>query len=161
MAYFVVPLAVLLSFLACRPCAGNDQQIIRDFIDIYKSPHDSDSENYFQAHGKSLFEQAAMLDAMALAKRGLDEQARDELKYMVVQSLLGELPEDYRAVGDFIKLVDKDRTYIINTLLAGQLYGHTVYEEIEKKLVEYRSSNKNEEDRTRIKNQIEATLKGV
>jgi len=102
-----------------------------------------------------------MLDAMALAKRGLDEQARDELKYMVVQSLLGELPEDYRAVGDFIKLVDKDRTYIINTLLAGQLYGHTVYEEIEKKLVEYRSSNKNEEDRTRIKNQIEATLKGV
>lgn len=152
---------VLLSLFVNQPCAGNDQQVMKDLMNIYKSPEDSDPENYFKTHGKSLLEQAAMLDAMALAKRGLDKEARDELKYMAIQTLLADLPDDYRAVGDFVKLVNSDRSYFANTLYIGQQYLKVSSEAIKTKLSTYGSSQKTEDDKKKVKGQIASVLRGM
>jgi hypothetical protein len=108
-----------------------------------------------------MFEQASMLDSMALAKRGRVREARDELKFLAIQSLLAGLPEDYRATGDLLDVMQLERSFFHNSLVVGDIYLQVASTSIKQKIAEFGSSQKTDEDRQRIKGEIEALLKGI
>ena len=108
-------LVVAFSTLISTTSANTD--VIESLIQAY-STGEGDSESYFSTHGKAMFEQVSMLDAMALAKRGNTLEAADQLSSLAVQSILADLPLDYQAAGDLLRLLQTDRSLFKDTMAA-------------------------------------------
>ena len=148
---FVVAFSTLISTTSANT------EVIESLLQAY-STGAGDSESYFSTHGKAMFEQASMLDAMALAKRGNTLEAADQLSSLAVQSILADLPLDYRAAGDLLNLMQTDRSLFKDTMAAVQDNLKTVSDEIKQKLTDFKSTSKTEADKRRVQGEIKDSV---
>ena len=148
---FVVAFSTLISTTS----ANTD--VIESLIQAY-STGEGDSKSYFSTHGKAMFEQASMLDAMALAKRGNTLEAADQLSSLAVQSILADLPLDYQAAGDLLNLMQTDRSLFKDTMAAVRDNLKTVSDGIKQKLTDFKSTSKTEADKRKVQGEIKDSV---
>ena len=154
-----MPVSLALQFLVvlfaviCTVGAQNTE-VIESLIQAY-STGEAESTSYFSSHGKAMFEQVSMLDAMALAKRGKALEASHQLSSLAVQSILADLPIEYQAAGDLLKLMQSDRSLFKDTMAAVQSNLKTVSDGIKQKLTEFKQTgSQTEEDKLRVQEDI-------
>ena len=145
---FVVAFSTLIS------TTGANTEVIESLIQAY-STGGGDSESYLSTHGKAMFEQASMLDAMALAKRGNTLEAADQLSSFAVQSILADLPP---AAGDLLKLMQSDRSLFKQTIAAVRDNLKTVSDGIKQKLTDFQSTSKTEADKLKVQREIKDSV---
>ena len=92
-----------------------------------------------------------MLDAIDLAKRGKPLEARDHLASLALQSILADLPIEYKEAGGLLKLMESDRSLFKETINAVQTNLKTTSEGIKQKLVAFKqSTSKTDEDKRKV-----------
>ena len=95
-------------------------EVIETLMEAYSTKEVGQPTGYRSENGKGMFEQVSMLDAMALAKRGKPLEASQQLTSLALGSILDGLPIDYRAAGGLLKLMQADRSYFKDTMMAVQ-----------------------------------------
>ena len=81
-------------------------EVIETLMEAYSTKEVGQPTGNFSENGKGMFEQASMLDAMALA--------------LAPVSILDGLPIDYGVAGGLLKLMQADRSYFKETMVAAQ-----------------------------------------
>ena len=100
-----------------------------------------------------------MLDSMALAKRGKVLEARDQLVSLATHSILGDLPIEYQAAGDLMKLMESNRPFFKNTISAVQTNLNVVSDGIKQKLSEFqRSGSKTDDEKRKVQQEIKTSV---
>lgn len=147
----VAALNVFVTFLTViNTVEAQNSEVIESLIQAY-STRPAESTAYFSAHGKRMFEQVSMLDAMALAKRGKPLEARDQLASLALQSILADLAIEYKEAGGLLKLMESDRSLFKETINAVQTNLKTTSEGIKQKLVAFKqSTSKTDEDKRKV-----------
>ena len=154
-------LNVLVVFLALvSTTKATDNAMITSLLQAYSTDGAAQSaQSYFSSHGKAMFEQASMLDSMALAKVGKGLEASDQLASLAMQSILADLPLEYQAAGGLLKLMQSDRSLFKDTIAAVQKNLNTVSQGIQQKLTEFQNSNtKTDEDKQRVQEEINTSV---
>ena len=129
---------------------AQNSEVIESLIQAY-SARPAESTGYFSTHGKGMFEQVSLLDAMVLAKRGKPLEARDQLASLALQSILADLPIEYKEAGGLLKLMESDRSLFKETINAVQTNLKTTSEGIKQKLVAFKqSTSKTDEDKRKV-----------
>ena len=95
-------------------------EVIETLMEAYSTKEVGQPTGYCSENGKGMFEQVSMLDAVALAKRGKFLEASQQLTSLALGSILDGLPTDYRAAGGLLKLMQADRSYFKDTMMAVQ-----------------------------------------
>lgn len=137
----------------------SDEQLLSSLGKIYSAPASSNGK-YFSAHGKAMFEQVSMLDSIALAKLDAVSEARDQLKFLAIQTLLADLPPKYQAAGDLLAVIQSDRSFFLETISKGQTYLESVSQDIRQQVSQFESSQQTDQDRERVRNEIENLVRG-
>ena len=144
---------VTLFAVVCTVRAPNTE-VIESLIQAYGTG-EAESTSYFSSHGKAMFQQVSMLDAMALAKRGKALEASHQLTSLAVQSILANLPIKCQAAGDLLKLMQSDRSLFKDTIAAVQSNLKTVSDGIKQKLTQFRQTgSQTKEDKLRVQEDI-------
>lgn len=136
-----------------------DEQLLTSLGKIYSASATSNAK-YFSTHGKAMFEQVSMLDSIALAKLDAVSEARDQLKFLAVQTLLSDLPPKYQAAGDLLAVIQSDRSFFHETISKGQDYLESVSRGIRQKVSQFESSQQTDEDKEKVRGEIENLVKG-
>ena len=63
-------------------------------------------------------------------------------------------------MGALGKLLETDRTFFFDTLVEGQNYQGTISSIVQQKLEEFAQGSKTDEDKQRIKNEIQNAIRG-
>lgn len=151
--FLALQFLVTLFAVVCTVRAQNTE-VIESLIQAYNT-REAESTSYFSSHGKAMFEQVSMLDAMALAKRGKALEASHQLSSLAVQSILANLPIEYQAAGDLLRLMQSDRSFFKDTMAAVQSNLKTVSDGIKEKLTEFKQTgSQTEEDKLRVQEDI-------
>ena len=134
-------------------------EVIETLMEAYSIKEVGQPTGYFSENGKGMFEQVSMLDAMALAKRGKPLEASQQLTSLALGSILDGLPIDYRAVGGLLKLMQADRSYFKETLMAVQANMKLVSGNVAQKLMAFKAAgSKTEEAKHRVQNEIKNSV---
>jgi len=100
-----------------------------------------------------------MLDSMALAKRGKVLEARDQLVALATHSILADLPIEYQAVGDLMKLMDSNRLFFKNTIDAVKTNLNAVSAGIKQELSKFQqSSSKTDDEKRKVQQDIKTSV---
>lgn len=158
MAMLLYTFLLAFGVLSSRSRAQTDENLMKSLVQLYSTTAVTD--RYFSANGKTMFEQVSMLDSMALAKVGRLQEAREQLTFLAIQSLLYDLPPEYRAAGDLLKLMHSERSFFHRTVAEGQNYLQSVSTDVKAKLAAFDSSQKTDQDKERIQGEIQDAVKG-
>ena len=146
-------LVALLSLL--YTLKAQNIEVIETLMEAYSTKEVGQPTGYFSENGKGMFEQVSMLDAMALAKRGKPLEASQQLTSLALGSILDGLPIDYRAAGGLLKLMQADRSYFKDTMMAVQANMKLVSRNVAQKLMAFKAAgSKTEEAKHRVQNEI-------
>ena len=130
-------------------------EVIETLMEAYSTKEVGQPTGYFSENGKGMFQQVSMLDAMALAKRGKPLEASQQLTSLALGSILDGLPIDYRAAGGLLKLMQADRSYFKDTMMAVQANMKLVSGNVAQKLMAFKAAgSKTEEAKHRVQNEI-------
>ena len=130
-------------------------EVIEALMEAYSSKEVGQPTGYFSENGKGMFEQVSMLDAMALAKRGKPLEASQQLTSLALGSILDGLPIHYRASGALLRLIQADRSYFKDTMIAVQANMKLVSGNVAQKLMAFKAAgSKTEEAKHRVQNEI-------
>lgn len=154
---FVVAFATIVGHSSVT--SQSDEQLLTSLGEIYSASATSNAK-YFSTHGKAMFEQVSMLDSIALAKLGAVSEARDQLKSLAVQTLLADLPPKFQAAGDLLAVIQSERSFFRETISKGQNYLESVSRDIRQKVSQFESSQQTDQDKERVRGQIENLVKG-
>ncbi|KAL9977465.1 hypothetical protein ACROYT_G014871 [Oculina patagonica] len=153
-----IALNLVVASLALITTTEATDEVITSLIQAY-STDGGESQNYFSSRGKTLFEQVSMLESMGLAKLGRGSEASDQLASFAVQTMLADLPVEFKAAGGLMKLMQSDRSFFKNTIESVQTNLDTVSQGIKEKLSQFQqSSQKTNEDKQKLREEIKASV---
>ncbi|KAK2563041.1 hypothetical protein P5673_014050 [Acropora cervicornis] len=136
-------LVALLSLL--YTLKAQNIEVIETLMEAYSTKEVGQPTGYFSENGKGMFEQVSMLDAMALAKRGKPLEASQQLTSLALGSILDGLPIDYRAAGGLLKLMQADRSYFKDTMMAVQANMKLVSRNVAQKLMAFKAADESKQ----------------
>lgn len=152
-----VALNVVVALLALATATNaTDEEVVASLVNVYGTAAGEGPQGYFASHGKKMFEQASMLEAMALAKLGKAREASDVFASLAIQTFLADLPPEWRAAGDLLNLLQSNRFLFKDTIATVQRNQAVVSQGMKTKLTQFqRSGSKTSAGKQKVKKDIQ------